>query len=74
MRSSFTPEEVDRIENKAYEVGVGVGEFQERKRILEAIGTCPCNCPQDHCECGCGEEPEFTRNELLYIINGETNE
>lgn len=43
----------------------------ERERILEAIGTCPCNCPQDNCECGCGEEPEFTRNELLYIIKGE---
>ncbi len=43
----------------------------ERERILGAIGTCPCNCPQDHCECGCGEEPEFTRNELLYIIKGE---
>lgn len=37
MRSSFTPEEVDRIENKAYEVGISVGERQERERILQAV-------------------------------------
>lgn len=47
---------------------------QERERILEALGTCPCKCPQDNCECGCGEEPEFTRNELIWIIKGETSE
>ena len=37
MRESFTPEEVDRIENKAYEVGVGIGTSQERERIRARI-------------------------------------
>lgn len=37
MRDSFTPEEVDRIENKAYEVGVGIGVSQERKRIIALL-------------------------------------
>jgi hypothetical protein len=37
MRESFTPEEVDRIEAKAYEVGVGIGASQERTRILALL-------------------------------------
>jgi len=37
MRDSFTPEEVDRIENKAYEVGVGIGASQERERIIALL-------------------------------------
>ena len=37
MRESFTPEEVDRIENKAYEVGVGIGASQERERIITLL-------------------------------------
>lgn len=37
MRSSFKPEEVDRIEMKAYEVGISVGEFQERERIIAIL-------------------------------------
>ena len=37
MRDLFTPEEVDRIENKAYEVGVGIGASQERERILALL-------------------------------------
>ena len=37
MRDSFTPEEVDRIENKAYEVGVGIGVTQERERIIALL-------------------------------------
>jgi len=39
MRDSFTPEEVDRIENKAYEVGVGIGASQERERIIALLKT-----------------------------------
>lgn len=34
MRTSFTPEEVDRIENDAYNFGVSVGANQERDRIV----------------------------------------
>ncbi|NBR24513.1 MAG: hypothetical protein EBU08_12225 [Micrococcales bacterium] len=37
MRESFTPEEVDRIEEKAYEVGVGIGATQERERIIALL-------------------------------------
>lgn len=44
---------------------------EERERIIALLGTCPCGCPIDKCECGCGEEPEFTRNELLALIKGE---
>ena len=47
MRDSFTPEEVDRIEDKAYEVGVGIGASQERERIkvniekrIEELSSC----------------------------------
>ena len=39
MRDSFTPEEVDRIEEKAYEVGVGIGASQERERIISLLKT-----------------------------------
>lgn len=37
MRSSFTPEEVTRIEDKAYEVGINIGVHQERIRILTLL-------------------------------------
>ena len=37
MRDSFTPEEVARIENKAYEVGIGIGVRQERERIIALL-------------------------------------
>jgi len=37
MRDSFTPEEVDRIAEKAYEVGVGIGASQERERIIALL-------------------------------------
>ncbi len=37
MRDSFTPEEVSRIENKAYEVGIGIGASQERERIIAIL-------------------------------------
>jgi hypothetical protein len=37
MRDSFTPEEVTRIEEKAYEVGVGIGASQERERIIALL-------------------------------------
>ena len=37
MRESFTPEEVNRIENNAYEVGVGIGASQERERIIALL-------------------------------------
>lgn len=37
MRSSYTPEEVARIEDKAYEVGVSIGTNQERARILTLL-------------------------------------
>jgi len=48
MRDSFTPEEVDRIENKAYEVGVNIGTYQERLRILKIIEDQLCTC-SDNC-------------------------
>jgi hypothetical protein len=34
MKSSFTPEEVAQIEDKAYKAGVSVGTHEERLRIL----------------------------------------
>jgi hypothetical protein len=37
MRDSFTPEEVDRIENTAFEVGFRIGGSQERSRILALL-------------------------------------
>jgi hypothetical protein len=37
LRDSFTPEEVDRIENTAYEVGVKIGVTQERERIIAIL-------------------------------------
>lgn len=37
MRTSFTPEEVDRIENDAYNFGVSIGAHQERERIIMAL-------------------------------------
>ncbi len=37
MRSEITPEEVSKIEHRAYNLGVGVGEVQERKRIIALL-------------------------------------
>lgn len=70
MRDSFTPEEVTRIEDKAYEVGVGIGASQERERIIALLETYwdePCGTPFDpeHCvDCG-------TIGQLIALIKGE---
>ena len=37
MKTSFTPEEVNRIEEEAYRFGIAVGEHTERSRIMELI-------------------------------------
>lgn len=37
MKKELTPEEVSLIEYRAYNLGVGVGEVQERKRIVELL-------------------------------------
>ena len=58
MRESFTPEEVDSIENAAFEVGFRIGVTQERERIIsileaEAESDGPyCSLPIDreHCQ------------------------
>jgi hypothetical protein len=47
MRSLFTPEEVARIEDKAYKVGVDIGVHQERLRILKIIESQLCTCVPD---------------------------
>ena len=39
MRSSFTPEEVTQIEDKAYEVGLRIGKHEERERIIRVLAT-----------------------------------
>lgn len=49
MRSSFTPEEVTRIEDKAYEVGIRIGKLEERKRILNILSSQVCDCTT-YCE------------------------
>jgi hypothetical protein len=67
MRNSFTPEEVDRIENKAYEVGVGIGASQERERVTALIETL---------KCGCGGECDMIEvrfNKLIALIKGENH-
>ena len=51
MRESFTPEEVTRIEDKAYEVGMSIGKMNERDRILalwDAEMGCPCEEAMQH--------------------------
>ena len=37
MRKSFTPKEVSKIEDKAYEVGIQIGTQKERIRILKIL-------------------------------------
>lgn len=44
MRATFTPEEVDLIESKAYETGLRVGAGQERERVTALIETLRCGC------------------------------
>ena len=63
MRDSFTPEEVDRIEEKAYEVGVGIGASQERERIIALL--------EEHR--AIGYEEDITHDKLLALIKGENN-
>ena len=37
MKKTFTPEEVDKIENQAYETGLAVGKYAEQKRLIDLI-------------------------------------
>lgn len=37
MKQSFTPEEVDEIENNSYEIGIIVGRTTERARIVDLL-------------------------------------
>ena len=37
MKKSFTPEEVNKIEEEAYRLGIAVGEHTERSNIIELI-------------------------------------
>lgn len=59
VRDSFTPQEVNRIENKAYEVGFSVGAHEERLRILTLLE-----------EWLADDYGDFDK--VLTLINGET--
>ena len=37
MKKTFTAEEVDKIENQAYETGLAVGKYAEQKRLIDLI-------------------------------------
>ena len=37
MKKTFTAEEVDKIENQAYETGLAVGKYSEQKRLIDLI-------------------------------------
>lgn len=65
MRDSFTPEEVTRIEDKAYEVGVSVGEYKERIRILDIVASQICDCTLD-----CGRL-DTTVEKMISLIKEE---
>lgn len=47
MRNNYTNEEVTLIENKSFEVGLDVGIYKERKRILAVLKDTICNCTED---------------------------
>lgn len=65
MRDFFTPQEVTRIEDKAYEVGVTVGEYKERLRILDLVASQICDCTLD-----CGRL-DTTVEKMINLIKGE---
>ena len=50
MKKTFTAEEVDKIENQAYETGLAVGKYSEQKRLIDLIesmdntATAPLGC------------------------------
>ena len=56
---------------QGYREGNEDGRSVRETEIIASLGNCPCNCPATSCECGCGDEPEFTRNELIALIKGE---
>jgi hypothetical protein len=37
VKISYTPEEVTKIENKAYEAGLAVGRYSEQKKLIDLI-------------------------------------
>jgi hypothetical protein len=37
MKKTFTAEEVDKIENQAYETGLAVGKYSEQKKLIDLI-------------------------------------
>ena len=54
MKQTYTREEVDDIENKAYEVGISVGRTQELERILKTLKinwATYCTMPPNPEEC-----------------------
>ena len=59
MNKSFTPEEMEQIENESYEVGIVTGERAERKRIVELLNLEVSEWLSHDGECDCktrGEE------------------
>lgn len=59
MTDFFTPEEMEKIENESYEVGIIVGRGTERKRIVELLNLEVSEWLSHDGECDCktrGEE------------------
>jgi len=59
MKKTFTPEEMEQIENESYEVGIAVGERNERKRIIKLLNLEVSEWLSHDGECDCktrGEE------------------
>ena len=59
MKKTFTPEEMEQIENESYEVGIAVGERTERKRIIKLLNLEVSEWLSHDGECDCktrGEE------------------
>ena len=65
MRSSFNPEEVTQIEDKAYEVGVRIGRSEEQSRILDILSAQACNCTT-YCD-----KIDMSFSTLIALIRGE---
>lgn len=69
MKQSFTPEEVNKIENDSFLIGMITGETKERNRILDLLNDEASEWLSHDGECDCKARGEEGKR-LIELIEG----
>ncbi len=62
MKQSFTPEEVNKIENDSFSIGMITGETKERNRVLDLL--------KEEWERYCSPTPDPEECEICSVFDG----